>query len=163
MITKGQRKLRNYLLEPGVQLRYALYFFGFSAVAAVLNQMILLRSLQQLLLGALLDTHVDGAVLAASVAGPLGALSWRSLMLFPILGLCCALFAIRITHRFVGPQVALRRTIDALKHGDYEATCTLRKDDHLQAVATSLNELADALQEREARLAGQPPVKELAA
>jgi len=147
----SRRQLRNYLLDPRVQLRYALYFFTFGVIAAILNQMMLVRTIQSSVLQLLFDDKVDALALTAGIAGPLSQLSWRTAMLFPVLGLACALFAIRITHRFVGPQVALLRHIEALKHADYDAVCELRSDDELQRVANALNELAAALRESEAQ------------
>lgn len=152
MRPSNQRKLRNYLLDPKLQLSYALYFFTFSVIAAILNQMMLVRAVQTFLLEAMVGTNVDATALAANIAGPLRNLGWRLALLFPVVGLACALFAIRLTHRFVGPQRALRRHITALKQGDFSSVCHLRSDDELKGLAADLNDLAAVLREREASM-----------
>ena len=51
-------------------------------------------------------------------------------------------------HRMIGPIVAFRRHIEALKNGDYRSRVRLRKGDAFQDMLNDLNELA-ALLERE--------------
>jgi len=145
---RNRRKLRNLVQDPRIQYRYAIYFFGFSVVAAILNQMLMVRAFRGILVQTLLGTNIDPAALEAAVAVPLQALALRMTLMFPILGMVCAAFAIWITHKFVGPQVALRRHINALKAGNYDAVCKLRKGDELFPVAEALNELTQELRAR---------------
>ena len=56
-------------------------------------------------------------------------------------------FALAYTHQLVGPTVAFRRHIAALRRGDYSARVALRSHDTVfRDVATQLNELAEQLQ-----------------
>jgi signal transduction histidine kinase len=84
-----------------------------------------------------------------AVAAPLQALALRMTILYPIFGMVCAAFAIWVTHKFVGPQVALRRHIGQLQSGDYTAVCRLRAGDELQPGAAALNELARELESQQ--------------
>lgn len=143
-----RRSMRNYLLAPGLQLKYVLYFFGFAVVAALLNQMMLVRVLQGSLIDVLASSDLDPVVVAQATGLSLSSALWRMGALFLVLGLGCSLFAIRITHRVVGPQVAFKRHIEALRAGDYESSCRLRRGDHFLETAVALNELALALRER---------------
>ena len=69
------------------------------------------------------------------------------------IGLAYALVIIALSvvavHRMVGPTVAFRRHIEAMKNGDYSSRIHLRKRDAFKEIQDDLNELA-ALLEREA-------------
>ena len=145
---KERRQTRNYVQNPRVQYRYALYFFGFAVAAAVINQMFMVRAFRSILVQTLLSTNIDPALLQAAVGDPLQALALKMTLMYPILGMACAAFAIWITHKFVGPQVALRRHIGRLQDGDYSAVCRLRNDDELEPVAEALNNLARELERK---------------
>jgi len=145
---RERRRIRNLVQEPSVQYRYALYFFGFAVVAAVINQMFMVRAFRGILSQTLLGTNIDPVTLQATVGAPLQSLAFRMTLMYPIVGMACAAFAIWITHKFVGPQVALRRHIGRLREGDYGAECRLRPDDELKSVAEALNELARELERK---------------
>ena len=49
-------------------------------------------------------------------------------------------------HRMIGPVVAFRRHIEALKNGDYGSRVRLRKGDAFRDMSDDLNELAELLQ-----------------
>ena len=51
--TENRRRLRNFLLDKPVQYRYGLYFFLVSVMAAVVSQVLMLRSAETLVLGTL--------------------------------------------------------------------------------------------------------------
>jgi len=55
------------------------------------------------------------------------------------------------THRIIGPTVALKRHIRALKDGLYSHRVHLRKHDELKDMAADLNELAEILEQYQNR------------
>lgn len=59
-------------------------------------------------------------------------------------GLCFA-YVLFVTHRFLGPLVAISRHIDQLLEGNFDHKSYLRKKDEMQEVAMKLNELSDVL------------------
>ena len=61
---------------------------------------------------------------------------------FVLLNLCASIY---FTHKMVGPTVAFRRHIAALKEGRYDAKIKLRRGDAFNEVASALNELSDVL------------------
>ena len=146
---KRRRKIRNLVQDPRVQYRYVLYFFGFAVAAAVVNQMFMVHAFRSMLVQTLLGTNIDPATVQAAVSAPLQALAFRMTLMYPILGIACAAFAIGVTHKFVGPQVALRRHICRLQEGDYAAVCRLRSGDELGPVAEALNKLARELERKQ--------------
>ncbi len=58
-----------------------------------------------------------------------------------------AVMAVWLWHsrRVMGPEVAFRRHIEALKNGDYSARVALRPGDAFMGLANDLNELAEVL------------------
>jgi signal transduction histidine kinase len=66
-----------------------------------------------------------------------------------VLGYLLLVLAVAIvqSHRLVGPVVALRRQVEALKNGDYTARVALRRNDAFNELADDLNELATLLEE----------------
>ncbi len=57
--------------------------------------------------------------------------------------------SIYFTHKMVGPTVAFRRQINALKSGNYRSKVYLRQGDAFGEVAVELNELADELKRQQ--------------
>lgn len=51
--------------------------------------------------------------------------------------------------RVMGPEVAFRRQVEALKNGDYDARVGLRPGDAFTGLSADLNELAEILASRE--------------
>jgi methyl-accepting chemotaxis protein len=49
-------------------------------------------------------------------------------------------------HRMVGPTVAFRRHVEALKNGDFSSRVVLRKGDAFRELAHELNDLAELLE-----------------
>lgn len=145
---QNRRQIRNMLLEPEKQYRHALTYFAFIAVGALVLQTVLIRTTRRFVLDTLLAAGVEPSVLLTSMNGALREYLWRSALMFPALAVLSLFFALRMTHRFLGPQVAIRRHIAALRDGDYTAVCQLRKKDELQEVAEELNELAETLRHR---------------
>ncbi len=148
---RDRRRVRNFLITPRVQYRYGLYFFGVAGIAAALTQLLLIYAFQRIMGQAMLHTSIDPLELAAAVGQPLRSLGIWMALLFPLLAVVCGAFAIWLTHRFVGPQVAIQRHIERLKAGDYTHTCSLRTHDELKGVARALNELTEALRQEDGR------------
>lgn len=144
----NRRKLKNLVQKPALQYKQALYYFAFLVVGAILTQVFIVGSMQKMMVQTMLANGVDPLQLQAVLASQLRTHTLRAVMVFPLLGLGAMYFALKITHRFLGPQVPLQRHIRALIAGDYQSACSLRKGDELQELAATLNELATTLEQR---------------
>lgn len=144
----NRRKLKNLVQKPKLQYSYSLYYFALVIVGAVLTQVFLVGSLQRMMVQAMLASGVDPLQLQLALSDQLRDYTLRVVMIFPLLGLGAMFFALRLTHRFLGPQVPMQRHIRALIDGNYDSACHLRQGDELQELSASLNELAEALQRR---------------
>ncbi len=65
----------------------------------------------------------------------------------------CVLFfmGIMITHKIVGPVLVLKRKMQELQNGNYDARVYLRKGDELKDLADTFNTMAQTLQEKNAK------------
>ena len=147
---KNQRSLRNALVEPQEQLRYAAYFFaviaGIMSISVVVAFWLMASTLQTV--SQLYEIPADqlialakGPTAAAFFVGALGIASTIGALLV----------GVNLSHRIFGPIVPIRHLITSLKAGDYSARGALRKNDEFQVVMTELNELAESLQTRHGR------------
>lgn len=144
----NRRKLKNLVQKPTLQYTQALYYFAFLVVGAVLTQVFVVGSMQRMMVDVMLASGVDPLQLQLALSEQLRTHTMRVVLLFPVLGLGAMYFALRLTHRFLGPQVPMQRHIRALIDANYRSSCNLRKGDELQELAASLNELATTLEQR---------------
>jgi hypothetical protein len=148
---KPQRRLRNYLLDAGLQLRLASHLL---AVATALS-----LGLGWLLWQAYRETSRVIALGDPDVAESLGqALAredrWRIVLVSAALAvvlLCLLGAAVVITHRIAGPAFAIARTCRRVGEGDLSRPRPLRSGDLLVDLAGVVAEMVDALRSREDR------------
>lgn len=145
---RNRRKIKNLVQKPSLQYKHAVYYFAFMVVGAILVQVVMLGTLQRFMIETLLASGVDPLRVQQALNTQLRGYMLRITMLFPVLGLGAMFLALRMTHRFLGPQVPMRRHVRALIDGDYSSRCHIRKGDELQELATDLNALAETLAER---------------
>ncbi|MGE0633793.1 MAG: HAMP domain-containing protein [Pseudobdellovibrionaceae bacterium] len=65
-----------------------------------------------------------------------------------VFGFATFIFWFIASHRIFGPVVAIRRQLENLNSGRYEARIKLRKTDEFHEIAEDLNRLAETLQSR---------------
>jgi methyl-accepting chemotaxis protein len=140
----GKRKWRNFLLVPRVQLNavMAIFLTGFIAVSAFFAYIIWKTTEVIYRLAELSETSFE----ILDVIPRTMQMLWTSYFLTLLIFSACAfIIGILITHRFLGPTVAIRAHIRRLINGDLEKNLTLRKDDALQELADDINELTQKL------------------
>ena len=150
-MSKHNRHMRNFLVRGTDQMYYGVIFI---AVAAASNAGVVVLCALAYLGGKMDWCASDGGGLCAvgmmrdvfdSVreASPslplLGALTAINLVISFVLGII-------VSHRTFGPWVPLLRHIENLKARRFDSRVTLRKGDHLRALADKLNELAASLE-----------------
>lgn len=142
-----KRRLRNYLLQPLVQVKLGLYSILLSLGLAVAVGGILYANLRKIytLILALTDVPEEAnEVLATHIAGMSG---WLILTVVIYLALTI-LISVLFTHRLIGPTIAFRRHIRALSEGRYNSRTFLRKGDAFEEVADELNHLSEVLERK---------------
>lgn len=134
-----QRKLR--LVDRNLQVGLTGSFIAIAAVGAVLQAVLLSRSIDALL--------ASGDVEAVRTQVP--ALLMRNLLVtVPAVAASMWVFGILLTHRVAGPLHRLERHLEALAAGEPTQDCTLRVDDELQGLCEKLNVAVERLRSRDA-------------
>lgn len=143
----NKRKLKNYLLKPGFQLRQALYFFVLGILSSLGVYWLVYDQIRTTIIAfyedkALEESALEWFDISLLTFGP-------EFMLYAFIFLVVSAgFGIYITHRVVGPTVALNKQINNLKKGHYGVKVKLRSNDELVDIADNLNSLSDILKER---------------
>jgi methyl-accepting chemotaxis protein len=143
-----QRKTRNYLIDPGRQLRLPAYLLVATLGFATLWQHYAVTAIGEIY--AAMEASVPGylQVMIESQLRDLGVLT--ALIALVYTGVLLSISVI-CSHQYAGPAVALRRQIEALKNGDYSSRVRLRRRDAFVELAEDLNELARILEHEDKR------------
>ena len=144
---RNQRKLQNLVVRPRLQLKLGLSFMlvgGLILSVIGLYVLYLLADVQQIMgANARLDfqsqTQINDLLLRCVEVVVQG---------FIVFILASFVFAIVVSHRVSGPQVAISAYIEQLKQGNYDHKRALRDRDELQDIMLALNELAAILEKR---------------
>ncbi|MCO5166514.1 MAG: hypothetical protein M9894_09135 [Planctomycetes bacterium] len=142
-----QRKARNYLLAPMVQVRLGLYSIVLGVLFAGGTLGVLHAALTRVYAELLLLIEDKGEA-ARIVEAQFRATAGWLLVLAVVFVVATVAVSVLYTHRLVGPAVAFRRHLRALREGRYEVRTALRKHDAMTDVADELNALAETLQGR---------------
>jgi hypothetical protein len=144
--SKTDRSLRNFILQPFLQVRLGLYsillsMFFMLAIAGVLY--LNLAKFSEIILQ-LTGVEEEVRDLLNQYTGPTIV---QTLVLVFLYGLVNIIVAVVFTHKLVGPTIAFRRHIRMIKEGRYDYRTTLRKGDAFSEVANDLNDLSAHLSE----------------
>lgn len=144
MADPRQFKRKQYLVDPGYQLRFATQLFatvlGVALLSALIATGILWTSLSQ-------SDLEHQATFVASLVAVSTTLLVELLIAIPII----FYLGIRQSHRIVGPMNRIQRLLEAMAAGDYSQRLTLRPGDVLTDLAEAINRLADSLKDRGAK------------
>ena len=141
-----RRKARNLLLKPSLQMKLPLYTLILSFTFGLVALLLFYVYFEQLY-AMMLENTTQGSYLRAAVRlQTSNFIEAASMLLVGYILLMVAVTTI-YTHRIIGPTVALKRHIRALKDGLYSHRVQLRKHDELKDMAADLNELAEILEQ----------------
>ena len=142
-----RRMARNLLLQPSLQLKLPIQLLLLTAFFAVLVGVVLYFGFENLY-----EFVTMQGVIGEQLADAVKHQSHEITILFICMLVAYVLITIGLSvaylHKLVGPTVAFKRHINALKNGAYASRLTLRKNDAFLEVATALNELAESLEKR---------------
>jgi HAMP domain-containing protein len=144
------RKLRNYLLDIGLQLKLTSYLI---AVAVILSAFLgwklyqAWRETSQVI--ALNDPETAESLAQALAAEDRGRIVFVAAALALVL-LCLLVASVVITHRIAGPAFAIGRTCRRVADGDLTPPRPLRQGDLLMGLGGDVANMVDALRAREA-------------
>jgi hypothetical protein len=147
----AKRRVRNYLLDTGLQLRLASYLVAVAAALSIgLGALLWSAYRETSRVVALGDPEVGDSIAAALAAED----RWRMVLVAAALAavLVCLLgAAVVVTHRIAGPAFVLRRACRQIAEGRLARPRPLRSHDLLVDLADAMAGMVDALRAREAR------------
>ncbi|MCB9229417.1 MAG: hypothetical protein H6618_07385 [Deltaproteobacteria bacterium] len=141
---RKKRKLRNYFLQPLLQIRLGLYSILLTILFSATIMMILYLNLEDFttILLALTDSESEIRELFSEY---ISQTIWWVLILVLIFIITSISVSVVYTHKLVGPTIAFRSQIEKLRHGEFQSRITLRKGDGFQEVADEINLLTEIL------------------
>ena len=145
--TDERRRARNLLLQPSLQLKLPIQLLLLTAFFAVLVGTVLYFGFDNLYDFVTMQ-GVIGEQLADAVKHQSHAITTVFISMLVAYVLLTIGLSVAYLHKLVGPTVAFKRHINALKNGLYASRLTLRKNDAFLEVAVALNELAEILESK---------------
>jgi methyl-accepting chemotaxis protein len=141
------RKARNFLLKPGLQLKLAFYVLllslGFVFITVLFGKLYFEQTYITLI-----DNTTQSEYIQAIVTQQIHDFKSLSLLLLAVYTVMIVLVATVYTHRMIGPTLPIMRHVKALKEGFYSHRVKLREYDCFQELADELNELAETLEQQ---------------
>jgi hypothetical protein len=144
-----KRRLRNYLLDTGLQLELASHLLAAATILSVgLGSLLWSAYREASRIVALGDPEVGDVLAAALATEDRGRIALVAVALALVLA-CLLGAAVVITHRIAGPAFVIRRTCRAIAAGSLARPRPLRSHDLLVDVADAVAAMVDALRGRE--------------
>ncbi len=147
---RSHRRVRNYLVDTGLQLRLASYLLAVAvALCAGLGWLVYQAWQETSRVIALGDPEAGESIAMALAAED----RWRIVLVAAALAgvlLCLLGAAVVITHRIAGPAFALGRTCRRVGQGNLRAPPPLRARDLLVDLGQDVAGMVEALRQREA-------------
>lgn len=147
---RSHRRVRNYLVDTGLQLRLASYLLGVAVVLCVGLGWLLYQAYQETSRVIALGDPESGESIALALASED---RWRIVLVAAALGgvlLCLLGAAVVITHRIAGPAFALGRTCREVGEGSLRRPRPLRARDLLVDLGHDVAGMVERLRLREA-------------
>ena len=147
---KPKRLMRNFLLQPLLQVKLGLYAILLSAAFAGALATILYRNFSGLVNAIVLLTDAEDEVRDLFLDYWRGTQIWIYLT-FGIYLAATVAISVLYTHKLVGPTIAFRRHLRSLGQGQVGVRTFLRRGDAFKEVADELNSLSEVL-DRQAKI-----------
>lgn len=143
-----KRSIRNIFVQPKFLLRLSLYYVGTGGIIfATVGTMVfyklgIVRELiaSNLRMDLQTQTRINDLTVECVEVSMIG---------FGVFIFFSFLFAMLVSHRIAGPQIAIRAYIEELKQGNYNYNRNLRERDELTDMMSALQELTSILKERD--------------
>ncbi|MGB5717569.1 MAG: hypothetical protein WBN81_10790 [Gammaproteobacteria bacterium] len=141
------RKARNLLLKPGLQLKLALYTLllslGFLFITVLFGKLYFEQTYITLV-----ENTTQAEYVQAILNQQLHDFKSMSLLLLAGYIVMMVVLVAVYTHRMIGPVLPIMRHVKALQEGFYSHRVKLRRYDSFQELADELNALAETLEKR---------------
>ena len=139
-MSPAQRKI--YIIKRAFQLRYIFIVLIFIIITAALSSVVTYLAIFPYLSEKLANVYPQGRLIILLRNANAKALL-SILFVFPV----AVWFSVILSHRIAGPWYRLEMSLQDLARGDLSHDISLRKNDELQSLATSLNKVIQNLRE----------------
>jgi len=147
---KERRRKVNLLLQPALQLKLPVFML-LVTLAFLAFEIVHGHFAYSKLFKTIVTEAGNSPVLADLLRGQTRDFIEASAELGVLYVLVVVVICVAYAHRMIGPTVAFRRHVEALKNGDYRSRIKLRRRDAFSDLADDLNELAQILERDEKR------------
>jgi len=144
---QSRRSLKNILVKPREQLRYAFIFFG-GGLAVMATYIILFLYYLNVTITNLASSYSIAPDVANTISTALLTASIATVVFSVTLTLIMFAAGVALSHRIFGPAVPMLRLLEELRSGNFKARGHLRKRDEFQDVMDELNALAGDLEKK---------------
>ena len=141
------RKARNMLLKPVLQLKLALYAIVLTLIFLCTTVFFGKMYFEQTYI-TLVENTTQAEYIQAVVSQQIHQFKSMFLLLLVVYTVMMVVLITVYTHRMIGPTLPIMRHIRALNDGFYSQRVRLRRYDCFQEMADELNKLAEALEKR---------------
>jgi methyl-accepting chemotaxis protein len=141
------RKARNMLLKPVLQLKLALYAIVLTLIFLCTTVFFGKMYFEQTYI-TLVENTTQAEYIQAVVSQQVHQFKSMFLLLLVVYTVMMVVMITVYTHRMIGPTLPIMRHIRALKDGFYSQRVKLRRYDCFQELADELNQLAETLEKR---------------
>lgn len=146
-LPKTRRSVKNYALQPGLQIKLGLYSVVLAIFFAIAVGLILYFNLAKLMAIVLELTGVEEEVndLMNQYIAPAKI---QLLLAMGVYVFATVILSIKYTHKLVGPTIAFRRHIRMIADQQWDYRTKLRDGDAFSEVAEDLNRLSSYLKKK---------------
>jgi hypothetical protein len=142
---KAKRSLKNYLLQPLLQVKLGLYCITLSVVFSAALGVILYSNFADLIDSVVMMTDLEDDVRDLFISYWKSTQIWIYLV-FIVYLVSTISVSVLYTHRLVGPTIAFKRHVSSLIAGRYNARTYLRKGDAFIELGDELNNLSELME-----------------
>jgi len=147
---RPRRNFKTLVIDPFKQMKFGLYVMGISVTFLAIFAYLFVDAFTdqyQHVMGIfnVVDPTLQWEIVTNDVF-KMNAIRVGIFFALYIGGLFWAVF--RLTHRYYGPLVSIRRFVSQMNAGDYSARCSIRKKDELLSLVSELNAMAESIEKR---------------
>ena len=147
-MSKKQRKLKNFLMNKGVQVPFVLIVLLAGFLTSLSNAFLFYRFVKgnyDIFFYSYPDTSQDFIDLMNSDLLNFG---WGLIVISFLITIVLAVYALIISHRTAGAGFRIQTVIEDIKSGKADARIHLRENDEFQDLAQSFNELMGQIERK---------------
>jgi HAMP domain-containing protein len=147
-MSKKQRKLKNFLMNKGVQVPLVLIVLLAGFLTSLSNAFLFYRFVKgnyDIFFYSYPDTSQDFIDLMNTDLLNFG---WGLIVISFLITIVLAVYALVISHRIAGAGYRIQAVVEEIKSGKTDARIRLRKNDDFKELAQSINELLDQIDKK---------------